>query len=74
MTDRKDMHAEGTRNRAAGAAKELEGKIRSKVGDATDDGSEHLKGIGQQVKGKIQQGVGKVQQKLDDDEDLDRDA
>jgi uncharacterized protein YjbJ (UPF0337 family) len=76
MSDRKDMHAEGTRNRVAGAAKELEGKARAAVGDATDNGSEHLKGLGQQAKGKVQNAVGKAQQKLNDnrDDDADRDA
>lgn len=76
MTDRKHMQAEGDKNRVAGAAKELEGKVRSAVGDATDNGSQHLKGLGQQAKGKIQKNVGKAQQKLSDkqDEDSDLDA
>jgi uncharacterized protein YjbJ (UPF0337 family) len=69
MTDRDDMRAQGNKNRVAGAAKELEGKVRSAVGDATDDGSQHLKGLAQQGKGKIQQGVGKAQQKLADADD-----
>lgn len=76
MTDRNDMRAEGNKNRVAGAAKELEGKVRATVGDATDDGSEHLKGLAQQGKGKIQQGVGKAQQKLADagDDDVEGDV
>ena len=76
MTERNDLKAEGTKNRVAGAAKELEGKARAAVGDATDNGSQHLKGLGQQAKGKIQKGVGKAQQKLSDDvdDDTDRDV
>ncbi len=73
MTDRKNMQAEGDKNRVAGAAKELEGKVRAAVGDATDNGSQHLKGLGQQAKGKVQKNVGKAQQKLSDDADDDKD-
>ena len=65
MAESRDMHTEGTEERAKGAAKELEGKIRSKTADAVDDESEQLKGYGQQVKGKIQQGIGKAKQNLD---------
>jgi uncharacterized protein YjbJ (UPF0337 family) len=65
MADRRDMHTEGTEDRAKGAAKEAEGKIRSKVADAVDDESEQLKGYGQQIKGKMQKGMGKAKQELD---------
>ena len=63
MTD-KNLNDEGAKNRAKGAAKELEGKVRAKVGDAVDNRDQHAKGLAQQVKGKVQQGVGKVQQSL----------
>ncbi|MBA2627419.1 MAG: CsbD family protein [Gemmatimonadales bacterium] len=68
MTDRKhdDLESDGAENRVKGAAKELEGKVRSKVGDATDNGSEHAKGLGQQVKGKAQKNLGKAQEKIAD--------
>jgi uncharacterized protein YjbJ (UPF0337 family) len=65
MADRRDMHTEGTEDRAKGKAKEAEGKIRSKVADAVDDESEQVKGYGQQIKGKVQQGIGKAKQNLD---------
>ncbi len=65
MADHRDMHKEGSADRVKGAAKELEGKVRSKLGDATDDESEQLKGYGQQIKGKMQKGMGKAKQELD---------
>lgn len=65
MADHRDMHTEGSADRAKGTAKELEGKIRSKLGDATDNESEQVKGYGQQIKGKMQKGIGKAKQELD---------
>ena len=65
MSDRKDLHTDGTKDRVEGTAKELEGKVRAKIGDATDDHSEHAKGHAQELKGKIQKGVGKAKQALD---------
>ena len=56
----------GTENRVKGAAKELEGKVRGAVGDATDDHSEQLKGAAQELKGKVQRKWGEVQSDADD--------
>jgi uncharacterized protein YjbJ (UPF0337 family) len=65
MADDKDLATEGTTDRVKGAAKELEGRVRSTVGAATGDDSEQLKGKGQELKGKAQQAVGKMKEKLD---------
>jgi uncharacterized protein YjbJ (UPF0337 family) len=67
MTDHDNS---GTENRVKGMAKELEGKVRGAVGDATDNHSEQVKGKAQEVEGTVRQKVGEVQQ---DAERADRD-
>ena len=57
----------GTENRVKGAAKELEGKVRGAVGDATDNHSEQIKGKAQEVEGTVRQKVGEAQQDADRD-------
>jgi uncharacterized protein YjbJ (UPF0337 family) len=64
-TTRKD----GDQNQIEGAAKELGGKVRGKLGDITDDRSQQAEGKIDELKGKAQKNVGKAQNKL---EDLDR--
>jgi uncharacterized protein YjbJ (UPF0337 family) len=59
----------GDQNQIEGAAKELGGKVRGKVGDLTDDRSQHAQGKIDEVKGKAQKNLGKAQNKV---EDLDR--
>jgi uncharacterized protein YjbJ (UPF0337 family) len=59
----------GDQNEIEGAAKELGGKVRGKVGDLTDDRSQHAQGKIDEVKGKAQKNLGKAQNKV---EDLDR--
>jgi uncharacterized protein YjbJ (UPF0337 family) len=63
MTD----YDKGTENRVKGAAKELEGKVRGALGDATDDRSEQIKGKAQEVEGTVRQKVGEAQQDADRD-------
>lgn len=65
MTDKKDLASEGAKDRLKGAAKQVEGRIRSTVGGATGDTSEQLKGKGQEIKGRVQQEVGRTKQDLD---------
>jgi uncharacterized protein YjbJ (UPF0337 family) len=61
-TTRKD----GDQNEVEGAAKELGGKIRGKVGDLTDDRSQQAQGKIDELKGKAQKNLGKAQNKVDD--------
>jgi uncharacterized protein YjbJ (UPF0337 family) len=67
MTDRKDLATEGADDQLKGAAKQVEGRIRSTVGGATGDTTEQLKGKGQEIKGKLQREFGKAEQDLDDE-------
>jgi uncharacterized protein YjbJ (UPF0337 family) len=65
--DTKDLATEGAEDRIKGAAKVVEGRVRSAVGGAAGDTSEQLKGKAQEIKGKIKQAVGKAKQRLDPD-------
>ena len=65
MADDKDLTERGLSNQVKGTAKELEGKVRGGIGDATDDHSEHLKGHAQELKGKVQKEFGKAQRDAD---------
>ena len=40
----KDLNTRGVENEVKGSAKELKGKVRGELGDATDNTSEHIKG------------------------------
>jgi uncharacterized protein YjbJ (UPF0337 family) len=71
MADDKDLATEGAKDRLKGAAKELEGRVRSTVGGATGDTKEQIKGKAQEVKGKIQQGIGKAKQRADPEPGVD---
>jgi uncharacterized protein YjbJ (UPF0337 family) len=51
-----------------GSAKELEGKARNAVGDATDDTSEQMKGKAKEWTGKAQKKLGEAQQDLSDND------
>jgi uncharacterized protein YjbJ (UPF0337 family) len=68
-----DMMDRGSENRVKGTAKEMEGKIRGKVGDAVDDRSEHLKGRAKEMEGKVQKKFGEAQERLGED-DKDRES
>jgi uncharacterized protein YjbJ (UPF0337 family) len=64
MTDK--LERDGMENEVKGSAKEMEGKARAAVGDATDNQSEHLKGHAKEIEGKIQKNFGKAERKADD--------
>ena len=63
----KDLNQRGIDNQVRGTAKEMKGKIRGDLGDATDNSSEHIKGRAEELKGKIQKNVGKAERKADPD-------
>jgi uncharacterized protein YjbJ (UPF0337 family) len=63
----KDQNQRGIENQVKGTAKEMKGKIRGDLGDATDNSSEHIKGRAEQVKGKVQKNFGKAERNADPD-------
>jgi uncharacterized protein YjbJ (UPF0337 family) len=46
----------------------MKGKIRGKLGDATDNTSEHIKGRAEELEGKVQKNFGKRERKVDRDD------
>ncbi|HEX3236281.1 MAG TPA: CsbD family protein [Gemmatimonadales bacterium] len=64
---KKDLATEGGKDRLKGAAKVVEGRVRSAVGGATGDTSEQVKGKAQEIKGKAKQAIGKAKQRMDPD-------
>ena len=49
-----------------GTAKEMKGKLRGDLGDATDNTSEHIKGRAEELEGKIQKNFGKAERNADE--------
>lgn len=62
----KDLKQRGLENEVEGTAKEMKGKLRGDLGDATDNTSEHIKGRTEELKGKIQKNFGKAEKNTDD--------
>jgi len=63
-----DLNNRGLEDQVKGTAKEVKGKIRGDLGDATDNSSEHIKGRAEEMKGKFQKNVGKAERDADPDE------
>jgi len=63
----KDLNERGLENQVKGTAKELKGRVRGDLGDATDNSSEHIKGRTEELKGKVQKNFGKGERKADPD-------
>ncbi len=66
----KDLNERGIDNQVRGTAKEMKGKIRGDLGDATDNSSEHIKGRAEQLKGKVQKNLGKGERRADPDNNV----
>jgi uncharacterized protein YjbJ (UPF0337 family) len=62
----KDLETRGVENQVKGSAKEMKGKMRGDLGDATDNTSEHIKGRAEQLEGKIQKNFGKGERTTDE--------
>ena len=62
----KDLETRGVENQVKGSAKELKGKMRGDLGDATDNTSEHIKGRAEELEGKIQKNFGKGERSVDE--------
>ncbi|MEO8294464.1 MAG: CsbD family protein [Gemmatimonadota bacterium] len=67
------LSEKSVKDKVKGTVNELVGKGRGKLGDLTDNGSEHIKGKIQEVKGKIQKKKGDVEGKIADDLSVERD-
>ncbi len=63
----KDLNERGIENQVKGSTKEMKGKIRGDLGDATDNTSEHIKGRAEELKGKVQKNFGKGERNVDPD-------
>jgi uncharacterized protein YjbJ (UPF0337 family) len=63
----KDLNERGLENQVKGTAKEVKGRVRGDLGDATDNESQHIKGRAEELKGKVQKNFGKGERKLDPD-------
>jgi uncharacterized protein YjbJ (UPF0337 family) len=63
----RDINDRGLENEVKGTAKEMKGKIRGDLGDATDNTSEHIKGRAEQLEGKVQKNLGKAERDADSD-------
>ncbi len=66
----KDLNERGIKNQVKGTAKEMKGKIRGDLGDATDNSSEHIKGRAEELKGKVQKNFGKGERNADPDNNV----
>jgi uncharacterized protein YjbJ (UPF0337 family) len=64
---RKGLSERGIENQVKGTAKEMKGKLRGDLGDATDNASEHIKGRAEQLEGKVQKNFGRGERKSDPD-------
>jgi uncharacterized protein YjbJ (UPF0337 family) len=63
---KRDLETRGVENQVKGTAKEMKGKMRGDLGDATDNTSEHIKGRAEQLEGKIQKNFGKGERNTDE--------
>jgi uncharacterized protein YjbJ (UPF0337 family) len=66
MNKNNDMTERGVADQVKGTVKEAAGKVRGDVGDALDNGGEHLKGRAQEASGNVQKNFGKAEQKVGD--------
>ena len=53
------------KNQIEGSVKDAAGKVQQKVGEATGNTYQQVKGIAKQIDGKVQKGVGYVVQAFD---------
>jgi uncharacterized protein YjbJ (UPF0337 family) len=52
------------KDKVKGSVNEGVGKVRGRIGDLTDNGSEHIKGKMQEIKGKVQKKKGDIEEDL----------
>jgi uncharacterized protein YjbJ (UPF0337 family) len=61
-----DLNKRGIKDEIEGGAKEVEGKVRTAVGNVTGNKSEQQKGAEKELEGKVQKAVGKVERDVAD--------
>ena len=69
LSDNVEPMKRSTRNRTAGAAKEMKGRAKKAMGEMTRSGRLKAEGRMDKARGKLQKTVGKVQQSLEEDSD-----
>jgi uncharacterized protein YjbJ (UPF0337 family) len=52
------------KNQIEGRVKDVAGKLQQRVGKATGNTNQQLKGVAKQIEGKVQKGVGAVEHAL----------
>jgi uncharacterized protein YjbJ (UPF0337 family) len=53
------------KNQIEGSVKDVAGKVQQKVGEATGNKNQQVKGVANQIEGKFQKGVGDVEHAVD---------
>jgi uncharacterized protein YjbJ (UPF0337 family) len=62
-----ELNRDGVDKQLKGSAREIEGKIRDKVGGFTGDKSEQLKGKAENLRGKVERKIGESESDLAED-------
>jgi uncharacterized protein YjbJ (UPF0337 family) len=60
---------QSTKDRAAGKAHEVKGKIKQKAGEFTDNPDLEVEGMAEQIGGKVRQAIGKIEKKIEDSDE-----
>jgi uncharacterized protein YjbJ (UPF0337 family) len=61
------------KNQIEGRLKDVAGKVQQRVGEATGNTKQRVKGVAKQIEGKIQKGLGDVERAVDDSAKRSRD-
>ena len=56
---------ESTKDKAEGTIRELNGKVKEKVGRATNDPDLEGEGIGEKIAGKVQKKIGQIEKVIE---------
>ena len=62
-----DLNRDGREKQFKGSAREIEGKIRDKVGGLTGDQKEQIKGKAEEFRGKVERKIGETESDLAED-------
>jgi uncharacterized protein YjbJ (UPF0337 family) len=62
-----DLDRDGAKKQFKGTAREIEGKIRDKIGGAAGDRGEQVKGKAEEFRGKVERKIGEAESDLAED-------
>jgi uncharacterized protein YjbJ (UPF0337 family) len=62
-----DINRDSSEKRFKGSAREIEGKVRGKIGGLTGDKSEQVKGKAEEFRGKVERKIGEAESDLAED-------